>query len=229
MKKIITWMAFLAIILCLVVPSSATEITDDTTATDTTTETVENETVNLPTEEEIEDLGTEVYNTLFTRVYEFIETNKDGIIMILGFAASIFITIRDARKRKKTTDDASAVQTAIQGDVSAMKNVQNAVIDVVNNLSAKYAEMKEKYGEYESVEDERNKLVGAVMLQNQTILEILTSVYANSKNLPQGEKDIILYKYSKCLSALDDDNALRSCVEAVHAALGEHTKDTEDA
>lgn len=230
MKKIIiTWISLLAVILCLVVPSSATEIADDTTATDTTTEIVEDETVTIPSEEEIEEIGTEVYNTLFTRIYEFIEFHKDRIIMVIGFFASIFIAIRDARKRKKTTDDASAVQTAIQLDVSAMKNAQNAIIDVVNNLSAKYAEMKEKYGEYESVEDERNKISGAVMMQNQTILEILTSVYANSSHLPQGEKDIILYKFSKLLTALDDDAALRACVAAVHTALGEHTEGTEDA
>ena len=62
-------------------------------------------------------------------------------------------------------------------------------------------------------------------------------VYANSKNLPQGVKDLISIKYANVLKALESDEELASVVKAVRILAGtsdnttaveDTTEDTED-
>ena len=92
--------------------------------------------------------------------------------------------------------------------------------EVVNGMIDGYNNMRNSYEKYEHTEDDRNRLVGAVMVQNTALLEILTTVYVNSKNLPQGVKDLINLKYANCQKALGDDEMLRAIVEAVREKVG---------
>ena len=87
--------------------------------------------------------------------------------------------------------------------------------------------MKEAYVQYGAMEGERNRVVGAVFATNAAILEILTTVYVNSKNLPQGVKDLVNLKYANCLKTLEDDKQLIAIVEAVRNNLGNATDATE--
>ena len=160
-----------------------------------------------------------VFSSFADKVMEFVEIHKDTIIMIVGFVASIFIAVSEKLVRRKISRENNESQSVIIGDLEGVKNTQNLMIDGYNALSEAYNAMKEKYAEYENIEDDRNKLVGAVLVQQATLLEIITSVYANSSGLPQGEKDLILYKYSKCLSTLDNDKKLAACVQLVRDAL----------
>jgi hypothetical protein len=63
-------------------------------------------------------------------------------------------------------------------------------------------------------------VVGAVLATNTAILEILTMVYTNSKNLPQGVKDLVNLKYANCLKTLDDDEKVKAIVTAVRENIG---------
>ena len=87
--------------------------------------------------------------------------------------------------------------------------------------------MKESYDQHGALEGERNRVVGAVLATNSAILEILTTVYVNSKNLPQGVKDLVNLKYANCLKTLEDDKQLMAIVEAVRNNIGSATGDTE--
>jgi hypothetical protein len=194
------------------VPSDAPPDTSEETPTDTITD------------ETITEVGTEIYNTIFTRIFEFIEYHKDTIIMVLGFCGSIVITLQEIKRKKKTDNGMDEKQTQVLSNLAGITNSQNGVVDVVNALINGYEQMKNKYTEYESAEDDRNKLVGAVMVQNEAILEILATVYANS-NLPRGVKDLISLKYAHCVAALDEDEKLKACVLAVKDAMHESDED----
>lgn len=194
------------------------EIVSDIVATDEPKEdcTITETETDVPeiTDEMIEEVGAEIYNTIFNRVFEFLELHRDTIILVAGFVGSIFLSYTEARRKKKADKDLNNKQSEILADILGVTSSQNGVIDVANALLQGYAEMKEKYQQYENIEDDRNKIVGAVMVQNATILDFLVTVYANS-NLPQGVKDIVSLKYARCNKALDDDEKLKSLVLAV--------------
>ena len=214
MKKIVLlWLVLLLVLLPVSV--FAEEVVD---------EEVTVETEEIVTDEVVADED----NTLFTRIFDFVDEHRQLIVMCLGFVLSIALSVKDWHKQKKTNLSTEEKQTNILSGVTGIVGSQNGVIDAVNQLSIGYDKMKQAYEQYESIEDDRNKLVGAVMIQTSTVLDIMASVYVNSNHLPQGEKDIILLKYSKCLAAMEDDEKLKACVNAVRNILGQYNKE-EDA
>jgi aminopeptidase N len=116
-------------------------------------------------------------------------------------------------------------QAAIIADLIGIRSSQNGVIDAANDLTQGYKRMQEKYEAYENAEDDRNKLVSAVAMQNETILEILASIVVNNKNLATGIKDVLALKYAKCEQAINSDEKLRACIDAIKEAL--HTQSDE--
>lgn len=159
-------------------------------------------------------------HTLFTRVWEYCVENKTEMLGLAGdaviFILAIFVKLRNDKKTKNITE----VLGVIKGDASGTANSQTSVISSVNDMITGYNEMRQSYDKYESVEDDRNRLVGAVMVQNTAILEILSTVYVNNKNMPQGVKDLVNLKYANCLKALGDDETLRAIVETVREKVG---------
>ena len=183
-------------------------------------------------EEQIQEVGETMYNTLFNHVYEFAERHKDTIIMVFGFVGTAYITLRDAHRKKVFDRSSDSKQSMILLGLEGVTSSQNGVVDVINSLVVGYDEMKKKYIEYEGVEDDRNRIIGAVMVQNAAILDILCGVYANSSVLPQGVKDLTYLRYDRCQRALDDDERLKACVQAVHEIIngeGGNIKETEVA
>lgn len=232
MKKIvILWLVLLFVLVPVM--ASAEEATDteivDTEIVDTdsvTDDVVVDEVVVPSVDVTEEDLDAEP-ETLFTRMFEFVDAHRQMIVMCIGFIFSIAIAVKDGCKQKKTNVASDEKQSNILSGVNGVVSSQNGVIDAVNQLSIGYERMKTAYERYESVEDDRNKLVGAVMIQTATVLDIMASVYVNSNHLPQGEKDIILLKYSKCLAAMEDDEKLRECMRAVQNILGKDAEKNE--
>ena len=60
----------------------------------------------------------------------------------------------------------------------------------------------------------------AAFAQTKAILEILTTVYANSKNIPQGVKDLVNLKYADVLKLVGDEDKLKEIAEPVETAEG---------
>ena len=160
--------------------------------------------------------------TLFTRIWEFVGQYPEETVTVVGtltLAVMNFFIKKGNVKNSKDTKKLLDVAKETLGGQNAVVGVVNDMIEGYNGLAQKYEAMKEKYDLYGATEDERNRLVGAVLATNTAILEILATVYPNSK-LPQGVKDIVNLKYANCLKMLDDDTQLRAIVEAVRSNIG---------
>ncbi len=159
-------------------------------------------------------------HTIFTRVWEYCVTNKTEVLGLAGdaviFMLAIFVKLRNDKRTKHIESDLKVVK----GDASGTAQSQTSVVGAVNHMIDGYNEMRQSYEKYELIEDDRNKLVGAVMVQNTAILEILSTVYLNNKNMPQGVKDLVMLKYANCLKALGDDKLLCAIVESVREKVG---------
>lgn len=244
---------FFAILLCLIavmtlcvfpMTVSAEEASAETSETvETETPTVDEPVVETPAPEpetplpeapEASEGGESTYHTLFTRVWEFVSTYSGETLSVIGSIALLILNLilkHSSSKMSKETKKAlenikGEVEETLGGQTSVVK-VVNDMIDGYNGLSNNYKDMKEAYDQYGAMEGERNRVVGAVLATNAAILEILTTVYVNSKNLPQGVKDLVNLKYANCLKTLEDDKQLMAIVEAVRNNIGSATGDTE--
>lgn len=177
--------------------------------------------------------GTTDYNNIFTRIWEFVEANKSEcvsgvgslILLIAGGAAEIAIE----KMNKKHSEQLGLLQE----DSRAKNNILSAIVDAVNqmitgfnnvknssdHLKKGYDEMRAAYELNATKEDDRNRLIGAVMVQNTAILEMFARIYVHNKNMPQGVRDLVILTYANTLKALDDDELLRSIVESVREKI----------
>ena len=165
-----------------------------------------------------------VVHTLFSRIWEFINTYRaesvTGGSSIILLVVSLMIKGSQMKAAKKAAQMHEG-QTLMTGAV-------NGMIDGYNELRAGYSSMMESYNAYGKTEDERNRIAGANLAVNIATLEILVLVYQNSKNLPQGVKDLVNIKYANCLKSLEDDKQLIAIVEAVRSNIGALPAASED-
>lgn len=236
---------FFAILLCLIavmtlcifpMSASAEEASAETVETvETETPVVDEPVVETPAPEAPEDSdGESTYHTLFTRVWEFVTTYSGEMLSVIGSIVLLILNLILKHSSSKVSKETKKKLEDIKGEVEETLGGQTSVVEVVNNmidgyngLSQNYNAMKEAYDQYGAMEGERNRVVGAVLATNAAILEILTTVYVNSKNLPQGVKDLVNLKYANCLRTLEDDKQLMAIVEAVRNNIGSATGDTE--
>ena len=176
----------------------------------------------------------DTYHTLFTRIWEFVSTYPSETLSVVGSVTLLILNLILKHSASKVSKETKKKLEDIKGEVAETLGGQNSVVGVVNNmidgyngLAERYDAMKEAYDQYGAMEGERNRVVGAVLATNAAILEILTTVYVNSKNLPQGVKDLVNLKYANCLKSLEDDELLIAIVEAVRNNLGNTTESTE--
>jgi hypothetical protein len=166
------------------------------------------------------------YNTIFTRMWEYAQNNTSEVVSAGGSLLLLFFgwvsRSASAKQNKKLINHLNS----IKGDTQGTVNSQNSVLDIVNQMIGGYNGMKAGYDDmriaYElnaTKEDDRNRLIGAVMVQNTAILEMLSSVYVHNKNLPQGVKDLIILKYANAMKALSDDEILCAVVESVREKI----------
>ncbi len=157
--------------------------------------------------------------TLTSRIFEYAVRYKSEILSLSGdglILAGVFI-LKSVFKKK--TSDISADLKVTKVDASSTKSGQASVIEAVNEMVTAYNEMRLTYEKNQRAEEDRCRLVGAVMAQNTAILDILQCVYVNSKNLPQGVKDIVTLKYADVLKALENDDKLLGLVEQLRSGV----------
>lgn len=240
---------FFAVLLCIIavmvlcvfpVTVSAEEASSETVETETAVDGTEVETsapepeTPIPDAPEDSEDGESTYHTLFTRIWEFVSTYSGETLSVIGSVILLILNLLLKHSSAKMSKETRKTLENIKGEVSETLGGQNSVVGVVNNmidgyngLSERYDAMKESYDQYGVMEGERNRVVGAVLAANTAILEILTTVYVNSKNLPQGVKDLVNIKYANCLKTLEDDEQLKAIVEAVRNNIGATTESTE--
>lgn len=185
---------------------------------DNATEVIQNEVVDSSAGEET------VVHTVFSRIWEFVNTYRaesvTGGSSLILLVVSLMIKGSQMKAAKKAAQMHEG-QTLMTGAV-------NGMIDGYNELRAGYSSMMESYNAYGKTEDERNRIAGANLAVNIATLEILVLVYQNSKNLPQGVKDLVNIKYANCLKSLEDDKQLIAIVEAVRSNIGALPAASED-
>ena len=174
------------------------------------------------------------YHTLFTRVWEFLCKYPEETASVAGSLILVVLNLLLKHSWSKSAKDTKENLKAIKGEVAETLGGQKSVVDITNKmidgynaLSQSYDTMKEAYDQYGAIEGERNRVVGAVLATNSAILEILSAVYINSKNLPQGVKDLVTLKYANCLKTLEDDKQLIAIVEAVRNNIGSGARSTD--
>ena len=159
------------------------------------------------------------YNDIFTRIYEFAMANKTEVISGAGSLVVLVFSAVVKSFSKKQGKELKEMISAVGVDASGTAKNQQSLIDAFNVMAKGYNEMREAYERYEGVEDDRNRLVGACLVTNTALLEILNTVYVHNRNLPQGVKDLIVLQYVNCQKALSNDDMLRQVVDSVKANL----------
>lgn len=138
-----------------------------------------------------------VPETLWTRIEQWFSRNLAeflGSINLGAVAACIVMVIvehKGNKKAAKITADSLGINTSSNGEV----------VKAVNTLIEGYNETLDKLHAMESRAEQHEQINAVLENSTKAILEILTTVYANSKNIPQAVKDLVNIKYVQALKA----------------------------
>jgi len=186
-----------------------------------------NENVDVPVEETVPGTESPSETTpapetpnVFSRLWEYVVKNKDTVLEIT-FSAVMFILLWIIKK--KTNNLKTDVSSASANSISVADS-QSGVIGVVNTMIDGYNAFKSDFEKVKQSDTERDKQLAAVMVTNTAILEILSRVYPNSKNLPQGVKDVVNMTYANAMKAIGDDKQLAALVTASKGLLAAGTE-----
>lgn len=184
-----------------------------------TVDTVEETPIGTPTDEEPAE-ESEENPTFFGRIWEFLEQNYPEVITtIVGVLTFLLTTILPTLVKKS--------MKKLDSNVLKSNSTQTEVVDAVNCLIEGYNTLEKELEDYNKTEDERYKMVGAMIVQTQAILDILATVYANSKNLPTGVKDLINLKYAKALKLVENSEELKEIAQSAGAEIVTEVKESE--
>lgn len=184
-----------------------------------TVDTVEETPIETPTDEEPAE-ESEENPTFFGRIWEFLEQNYPEVITtIVGVLTFLLTTILPTLVKKS--------MKKLDSNVLKSNSTQTEVVDAVNCLIEGYNTLEKELEDYNKTEDERYKMVGAMIVQTQAILDILATVYANSKNLPTGVKDLINLKYAKALKLVESSEELKEIAQSAGAEIVTEVKESE--
>ena len=166
-------------------------------------------TADVPTEETTEA------NDIFTRIWEFVTEYKGEVLSIVGdtgIITTVAYVLFKLASYKKTLQN--------QSDIVG---VVNKLIDSYNALAEEHEKLMATYEKYEEGETERSKAISVMTVELNALLEIISSVYVNSK-LPQSVKDMVSVKYAKCLKAIESDENLSAVLKAAHSIINDINK-----
>lgn len=160
----------------------------------------------------VEETETTESPTLISRILDFLKSNKEEIISIgsmIGTAIYIgFIVYKNVKSVKKDNTGVKKELNNYGQTLVKMADSYNLSAEEINKLNSSYLEMLAK-------EEERDRMIATLIATTSTLLEIQTTVYANSKNLPSGIKDLVNVKYSKCLKTIENNATLKSIFDAI--------------
>ena len=151
--------------------------------------------------------------TFFGRIWEWVTANPTEILTVLGDIILVACLIAQRVKQKKKLVELGANIITVKDDVANTVSSQKSVVNVTNELIEGYNKFEKALNNFDATESERYKTLLAAFAQTKAILEILTTVYANSKNIPQGVKDLVNLKYADVLKLVDDEEKLKEIAE----------------
>lgn len=142
----------------------------------------------------------EIEPTFLERVREWFDANMGEVLGgISTVISTIFlIVVMPYLKNKMTSFNSVTLANSASN---------NEVVGVVNQLISKYNDLQSKLEHTEDRELSRDGLTKELFIFQKSTLQILTTVYANSKNVPQAVKDLVNMHYVKALKS-EAENAL---------------------
>jgi hypothetical protein len=111
----------------------------------------------------------------------------------LGFIMSCVFFVIKAWKNNKTSTKLTV------DNLSLNTESNNEVVKVVNKMIGSYNKSIEGMDELRKDYKELKKMYDEAVAFSKATLDILSTVYANNKNLPQGVKDLVAIKYATAL------------------------------
>lgn len=156
--------------------------------------------------------------TFFGRVWEWVTANAAEILTVLGDIVLVACLIAQRVKQKKKLVELGTNIITVKDDVANTVSSQKNVVNVTNELIEGYNKFEKALNNFDATESERYKTLLAAFAQTKAILEILTTVYANSKNIPQGVKDLVNLKYADVLKLVGDEDKLKEIAEPAETA-----------
>lgn len=184
---------------------------------------------------EVAEEGSAATNhTIFTRLWDFVQNNTSEVVSGAGsfliLVVSGIIKVSNAKGTKKLEQSLSLIQNEAASTTKAQGSiigVINQMITGINTMIEKFDKMYKVYKENQTIENDRNRLLGAMMVEVTAILEMQAAVYVHNKNLPQGVKDLAILKYTNAQKALSDDELLCAIVQSVREKINfEATEET---
>lgn len=154
--------------------------------------------------------------TFLSRVQEWFERNLSeffsGATLVTAFSTvtAVIVSWRKNKKLKAATD---ALLAGVSEKTDNNTEINGKVIKAINELIAKYNAVQEYIVVLDKKELTRDAVCEEMATFGKTILEILATVYANNKNIPQGVKDLVTLKYSQALRTEDKVLALAGSSE----------------
>ncbi len=184
----------------------------------------------LPQEEtEIVQEVPEGEPTFFGRIWEWAQANAEKILTVVGDIFLIACLITQRRKQKRKLAAIGADVLTVKDGVTNTETSQRNVVSVTNELIEGYNRFEKALNNFDATEQERYKTMIAAFAQTKAILEIMTTVYANSKNIPQGVKDLVNLKYADVLKLVGDEDKLKEIVEPAETEpAAEESGDAEE-
>ena len=181
-------LSLIVLLLCGFTTESANAATDD----ETQAVAVLNDGATEPTE-----TAPAVPETLWTRIEQWFSRNLAEFLgsVNLGAVAACIVAIiiehRGNKKAAKITAESLGINT----------NSNDEVVKVVNTLVDSYNETLDKLHSVETKAEQQEHIIATLETSSKAILEILATVYANNKNIPQAVKDLVNIKYVQALKA----------------------------
>lgn len=167
--------------------------------------------------------------TFFGRIWEWVTANPTEILTVLGDIILVACLIAQRVKQKKKLVELGANIITVKDDVANTVSSQKSVVNVTNELIEGYNKFEKALNNFDATESERYKTMIAAFAQTKAILEIMTTVYANSKNIPQGVKDLVNLKYADVLKLVGDEDKLKEIVEPAETEpAAEESGDAEE-
>ena len=151
--------------------------------------------------------------TFFGRIWEWAQANVAEILTVVGDIVLVGFLIAQKVKQKKKLAAIGADVLTVKDGVTNTEASQRNVVSVTNELIEGYNRFEKALNNFDATEQERYKTIIAAFAQTKAILEIMTTVYANSKNIPQGVKDLVNLKYADVLKLVGDEDKLKEIVE----------------
>ncbi len=138
-----------------------------------------------------------VPETVWTRIEQWFSRNLAeflGSVNLGGVLACFVLVILEHRGNKK-----AAKITAESLGINTNSNSE--VVKTVNTLIENYNETLDKLHAMETQAEQQNQIITTLETSAKATLEILATVYANNKNIPQAVKDLVNIKYVQALKA----------------------------